>query len=126
MNEKTTSLIADLTQALVRLQEILLESPNDIVRDATIQRFEFTFELSWKLMQSILQDNRIESFGAKSVIRGSAQLGIISDPTPWFVYLDARNRTSHIYNAEQAEEIYQKIKSFPPLVEELIGKVKEL
>lgn len=123
MNDKASALSSDLSQAVTRLEEALNEPLTDIVRDASIQRFEFTFELSWKLMQTILQENRLESYGAKSVIRGSAQLGLIPDPTPWFDFLDARNRTSHVYNVKQAQEIYQQVLSFPPLVHELLSEV---
>jgi nucleotidyltransferase substrate binding protein (TIGR01987 family) len=121
MNDKSTSLLTDLSQALARLTEVLQETPNSIIEDATIQRFEFTFELSWKLMQSILQDNRIETFGVKSVVRSSAQLGLISDPALWLHYLESRNLTAHVYNAKQAHEIYLKLIDFPLLVSELIG-----
>ena len=35
------------------LEEVSLEDYTTIVRDATIQRFEYTFELAWKLLQKI-------------------------------------------------------------------------
>lgn len=123
MNDKTNSLYTDLQNALERLQEVLKESPTEIVQDATIQRFEFTFELAWKLMQSILHDNRIESFGVKSVFRGAAQLGLIPDPSPWLTFLESRNQTSHIYNAGQAHGVYLTLLNFPELVTDLLTQV---
>jgi len=41
--------IRTLNQALLSLEEILAEEFSVIVRDATIQRFEYTFELGWKI-----------------------------------------------------------------------------
>ena len=44
--------IAILSQALVRLQEALSVPEDPIVRDACIQRFEFTFEMAWRAIQA--------------------------------------------------------------------------
>jgi len=43
---KTNYLIADLKKSLTKLEQAIAEPKSEIVRDATIQRFEFTFELS--------------------------------------------------------------------------------
>ncbi|HEX2482178.1 MAG TPA: nucleotidyltransferase substrate binding protein [Methylomirabilota bacterium] len=40
--------IAILSQALAGLQEALSVPEDPIVRDACIQRFEFTFEMAWR------------------------------------------------------------------------------
>ena len=126
MNDKTNSLYIDLQNALARFQEVLKESPTEIVQDSTIQRFEFTFELSWKIMQTILQDNRIESYGVKSVFRSAAQMGLIPDPSPWMQFLEYRNKTSHIYNAKQAHEVYLALPPFSALVTDLLTVIPQL
>ncbi len=43
-------------RALTSLEEILKEKENTIVRDATIQRFEYTFEAMWKALKFYLLD----------------------------------------------------------------------
>jgi hypothetical protein len=40
--------IAILSQALARLEQALSVPEDAIVRDACIQRFEFTFEMVWQ------------------------------------------------------------------------------
>ena len=45
----------DATQALKTLKEILEEPFTIIVRDASIQRFEYTFEAIWKFIKSYLE-----------------------------------------------------------------------
>lgn len=124
---KRESINNDLTNALERLKEVLLlPSENIVNQDATIQRFEFTFELSWKLMQEVLIENRVDtSRGVKTIIRDSANLGVISDPENWFKFLVDRNITAHTYKEEEIRDVYKNLKDFPPLVEELLTKVKD-
>ena len=43
--------------ALERLKEAMLEEPTAIIIDGTIQRYEFTFELAWKIMKDYLEYN---------------------------------------------------------------------
>ena len=122
MLTKSQTLHQDLTKSLARLKEALHAEPTPLHRDATVQRFEFTFEISWKLMQAILQENQIESYGVKSILREAARMKLIDDLDAWFKYLDARNRTSHTYKEQTAKKIYQEIKSFPPIVTALLKK----
>jgi nucleotidyltransferase substrate binding protein (TIGR01987 family) len=84
-----------------------LSFPNtEPIREAAIQRFEYTFELSWKLMNSLLSDQGMGSAGVKNIIRAAAQLGLIESPTRWFEFAEARNKASHIYKEEVAIEVY--------------------
>ena len=75
------SIINDLIRANQRLIEVLAMENTEVNQDATIQRFEFTFELAWKLMQEIVQENRRTYRGVKDIIRQSAELGLIVTPT---------------------------------------------
>lgn len=120
---KTLSLKEDLEKAVSRLKEALIEEPTDLNKDASIQRFEFTFELAWKLMQEALKVNRIESYGVKSVVRESARLGLIEDPEVWFKFLEARNATTHTYDQDEARKVYEKIKDFPMAIESLLSNL---
>ena len=123
---KRESINNDLVDAIERLKEaLILPSENTINQDATIQRFEFTFELSWKLMQEVLIENRVDtSRGVKTIIRDSANLGIIDSPEDWFKFLEDRNITAHTYKESEVRSIYKDTKDFPPLVQNLLDKVK--
>lgn len=122
---KTVSLKEDLEKAVVQLNEAIHEKPTELNKDATIQRFEFTFELAWKLMQEILRENRIDAYGVKNVFRESARLGLIENLQSWFAFLESRNLTTHTYDQDEARKIYDKIKDFPPLVESMLGKLAQ-
>ena len=110
--EKIPLQLKDLEKALIKLIEALDLPDTEINRDATIQRFEFTFELAWKLMQSLAQENSPNVYGPKNSIREAAKLGLIENPEKWFEYLKKRNLASHTYNEEQAREVYKATKEF--------------
>ena len=95
-------------KALDSLTKVLKEKKNDIVCDATIHRFEYTFELSWKLLKRYFesQNNTIE-VNIKNLFREAGKLGLVDSVENWFEYLSARNLTSHTYNESTAEEVYQ-------------------
>ena len=115
----------DLQKAFGRLKEaVILPSDVTINQDSTIQRFEFTFELAWKLMQSIEVENNINVYGVKTIIREAAKLGLIDDPVKWFDFLKDRNLSIHTYKEELAQKVYQSAKEFIPFVDKLILKAK--
>lgn len=122
---KTHALLLDLKNASGRLKEATGLSVTPINQDATIRRFEFSFELSWKLMQSILAENGIEAYGPKNAIRESAKLGLIDNPQRWLEFLKARNLTTHTYKEELAKQVYKEAKVFVKTLEEFVKKAQE-
>ena len=106
------SLFLDLQKAYSRLSEIFSQPFSEIVQDATIQRFEFTFVLTWKLLNVLLREKGVESFGPKETIRNAAKAGLIHDAAVWLTFLEARNLTTHTYKQEVAREIFEKAKEF--------------
>jgi len=110
MLNKIKSLLSDYENALSRLNEAIHSNvESDLVIDATIQRFEFTFELSWKLMQSYLNYQGIVSNSPRQVIKETFKLELLSDGDAWIDMLMDRNRTSHVYDEQEARIIYDKI-----------------
>lgn len=126
MNEKTIILLNHLKRASVKLEEALSFEDTEPYRESTIQRFEYTFELAWKVMGSILADEGIESFGVRNVIRNAARLGLLADPTKWFNYADARNKSSHVYREDIAADVYETARgSFLEEVKALIAAIEK-
>lgn len=108
--EKLQRVYEDFGNALSRLQEAVKAASGDvIVRDATIQRFEFTFELAWKLMKRILQANGVDISAPRLVIKEAFKNQMIEDGQAWLTMLDDRNRTVHVYDEKEIEEIYSRI-----------------
>ena len=99
--------LESLKRAVKSLTEATLLAKNDVVRDATIQRFEFTFELCWKTLKKYLQaNNKFQSESIKEILRESGRQGLIANVEKWFSYLEARNLTSHTYNEITADKVY--------------------
>jgi len=112
---KSEQKIKNFKNALTRLGEALAtDLTDDIVLDAVIQRFEFTVELAWKALRTVLLDEGVsndELSSPKAVVRSSFAHSLITDGEVWFAMLEARNITSHVYDLEQAEVIVKEIKN---------------
>lgn len=116
---------ADLAQAIERLKEALSLPPTRIHKDATIQRFEFCFELAWKLLQAVIRYKSIDVYGPRDSIRIAARLSLITDPEEWMNLLDARNITVHVYKELAADKTYEKVHLLVPLVEHLLTTIEK-
>jgi nucleotidyltransferase substrate binding protein (TIGR01987 family) len=110
--ERIKELHQDFNNALERLKDALSQdlSKGSIVVDGTIQRFEFTFELAWKLMKTILNYNGVAVESPRPVIKEAFKAKTIKDGQEWINMLEDRNKTSHLYDEKQALKIYKKIK----------------
>ncbi len=114
MNEKRDDLIDSLGSAINRLQEALEIRPDSsrISIDASIQRFEFTFELLWKAVKIHLSDIGIEANSPRAVFQEAYQQHWIDDADLWLHMMKDRNLTSHTYHEATADDIYADIKGF--------------
>ena len=100
--------------AFMRLQAALRKDADadDMYLDATIQRFEFCFELAWKLMKAVLEYEGIEANSPRSCIREGWKQGLISDAEAWLEMMEKRNLSSHTYDENVAREIYHDVKEW--------------
>lgn len=119
-------------QALQSLEEGLRDphlNENILLRDGVIQRFEYTFELAWKMIQRVLsflgQLEEEKLMSKKDLIRLAAQKGLINMPEEWFSFLEARNETVHLYNPEVAKRVFELAQKFPSFAQELLDKLKQ-
>lgn len=96
-------------QAFDTFQEVILDEPTSVERDAAIQRFEYTVEATWKACQRYLDVVHGIALGSpKGCIRHAREVGLMSDEdaTRALMMIDDRNLTSHTYNEQLALEIY--------------------
>lgn len=113
--------LSSLEHALAALDRGLkraLPAPTDEeLRDACIQRFEFSFELCWKLLKRRLELDlpspaSVDGMNYRELFRVGAEQGLVDEPSAWFVYRDMRNITSHTYHAAKAAEVFAVIPAF--------------
>lgn len=94
------------TSALAQLHKAAEQPPNEFLRDSVIQRFEFTYELAWKMLKLWLESKDIDVRNAKDTLREALQQGAIEDGNHWSELHRMRNLTSHTYDQKLAEQVY--------------------
>ena len=118
----------DAFNALKTLEAILKEPFSMIIRDATIQRFAYTFEALWKFLKEYLKEKEgIVSNSPKGCFKEIFSLGFLTeDETVRCLEMtDRRNDTSHTYKEEVAKLIYSKTKGYYTLMEKLIEQFED-
>lgn len=101
---------AEFNLAVKRLREALDQPNNEFIRDACIQRFEFTYELAWNALKDYLRTKDIDVRNAKDTLKAAFQQGLIQDGDAWSNLHQHRNLTSHTYDSELAIDVYAYLK----------------
>lgn len=107
--DERRAVLQSLNAALNRLDDALAQPKTEWTRDASIQRFEFSFELAWKAIQRFAKDEGVDAASPRQAFRVALKLGWIEDDDAWLEMLEDRNRTSHTYREETAEQIYRRL-----------------
>jgi len=107
-------------KALATLLALPLDGTgDDVVRDAAIQRFEYTFEAVWKAVQLYLRDREgLEQGSPKGVVRSSLLVGLLSEAEARLAMqmVDDRNLTAHTYNEDLAKRIFSNLSAYANLM----------
>ena len=124
MNLDLTSLekaVAQLADALDTYHdEIIQKSPRHKkhMRSAVIQSFEFTYELTLKMIKRYLEmalfnPTATASMNFKDIIREAYQKNLVrSDVSVWEQYRENRGITSHTYDEEKAQDVFEAASEF--------------
>jgi len=120
---------AQANAALASLEALLVEDgASAIIRDAAIQRFEYSFEAVWKVSQRYLRvvEGRVEA-SPKAVIRASVAVGLLADEDGrmGLVMVDDRNLISHTYNEDLAQRIFEALPRYAKILRtwlDMVGK----
>lgn len=116
----------DADRALDALREILAQPFSVIIRDAAIQRFEFTFEAVWKFGREFLKSGEgIICNSPKSCFRDLFSVGILSEEEPLTLLemTDDRNLTAHTYKEEISILIYSKLPLYSRALGDLFNRL---
>jgi len=118
----------DAFNALKTVEDILKEPFSMIIRDATIQRFEYTFEALWKFLKEYLKEKEgIVSNSPKACFKEIFSSGFLTEEETvrCLEMTDRRNDISHTYKEEVAKLIYSKIKGYYTLMKNLLDQFED-
>lgn len=118
------------TAANTGFMNSLDENAIAVIKAGVIRNFEFTYELCWKFIKRWLSENEnyssIDSLSRKDLYRKGIEYGLIDNFDKWMAFHKARNLTSHTYNMNAADEIFELAKDFltesAKLLQELEGR----
>jgi nucleotidyltransferase substrate binding protein (TIGR01987 family) len=133
MNDKLN--LAPLEKAVSRLTEGLARYEKDItdtqIRDGLIQRFEFSYEISHKMLKRHLEavsptPEQFDAMAFADLIRSANEQGVLlGDWSAWKIYREMRSKTSHTYDEEIAIEVVQGIPAFLEEARHLLKQLQE-
>ncbi len=108
------------SQALASLKALRPLEATPVVRDATIQRFEYPFEAVWKAAQRYVRDREgVVSGSPRQGMRAAQAVGLLDPDEAWqaLEMTDDRNHTVHTYNEALAEALFARIPHYVVLME---------
>lgn len=127
--------LSSFKKALVSLEEALIqrgkEPANTFVRDACIQRFEYTYELSHKMLKRYLEEvsaspTEVDEMSFPDLIRTGYERGLLSQEwSEWKIYRKSRGTTSHTYDESKAEEVLALVPEFFAEAKFLYGQLEK-
>jgi len=104
---------------------------NIYMRDSMIQRFEYTYSLSLKMIkryfaQSAFEKENLDGMTFNEMVRTANRMGLLcSNLETWTRYRERRNLTSHTYDENIAKDVVAIIPDFKDEAEFLLNKLKE-
>ena len=119
--------VTTFEDALRQLEKSLAYLGSDASRDdpelrkqfraASIQAFEFTYELAVKMIRRQLAEivanpGELQSMAFMDLVRTGAEAGLVRDAPSFRIFREARNVTTHAYDESKAEQVVASLDDF--------------
>lgn len=126
--ERVKERLKDALQALATLEKVIrLSNPTDIEGDAAIQRFEYTFEMTWKTAQAYVANQGLKEIAPpKNVIRASFKMELFDEETAQKLMrvVNDRNLTIHTYKESFAVQHYSRLTGHTALLRLWLSEIQ--
>ena len=113
-------------RACQRLLEVteadrFLEDLSELEQEGLVQRFEYTFELAWKVLQDLLTFKGYEFMaGPNGTLKMAFEDGLTADHDAWRQMMKARNKLTHVYDEEEVRVVLGLIfHDYAPILKKL-------
>ncbi len=108
----------------------LSASQRQLIFSGVIKHFEFCYELTYKMLKRQLEADsanpaEVDQYSFRELIRVAAERGFISDVELWFEFRNQRNLTSHTYDENKADLIYDSVIDFQKESHYVLEKLKQ-
>lgn len=95
-----------------------------------IQNFEFVYEISVKMLRRQLEKDaasldEVDSYSFRDMMRTAGEKGLVRNVEAWFSYRTLRNITSHTYDHQKAQTVYQASYAFVFDAQDLLERINE-
>ena len=120
--------LTPLDDAIAQLEDALAYHGSDLasrdpalkrhLRAAAIQAFEFTYELSFKMIKRYLEQasenpGQFDEMSFTAIMREAFQRGLVqSELSIWKEYRKLRGTTSHTYDEDKARVVFESVPNF--------------
>lgn len=118
--------ISSLLRAYAKFEQFRQHLGSEQERAGAVQAFEYTYELSWKMMKRLLASKGVTANSPRDAFREAALLGFIDNPEEWFGFLEIRNRTVHTYDQDESELVVATFDTFSVAVNSFLKNIGAL
>ena len=124
-SERYRKSLENYENAAKQLAKALNEPESEFIRDASIQRFKFTYKFLWKTIKVFLEETHgVQTVSPRQVFKEAFALELIDNEDVFLEMIEARNLLSHTNNENQAGTIYRKLPSFLESFNLVLEKLK--
>lgn len=119
--------IDDFEKALNKFAEVAyMTNKSELERDATIQRFEFTYEIAWKCLKKALESRGADKIAfTRDVFKSSLIGDYIDDEALWSEIISNRNLSVHTYNEAFIVTLESKLALYCDTMKTLLINLKK-
>ena len=119
--------ISPLIRAADKFQQFLANAHSEQEKSGTIQAFEYTYDLSWKIMKRVLKHQGIDANSPRETFREAAVNKIIDNVSVWDQAMQQSMATSNTYlSKSEMNKTMHFLTTFENAVLLFLNKIKTL